>query len=427
MTDRTLLPVPDGLVLLTFDDANHSDLANVAPLLLQHGFGATFFVSEGLGFAEGKPGEFMNWEQIRQLHDLGFEIGNHTRSHLDTTQLTAEEVRAEIDHIQRRCAEHGIPAPSSFCYPGFHHSPEVVRVVASAGFEFARRGVYPEYSDTGRGARGPAYDPRADHPLLIPTTGYAGPEWTLDDLAWAVAQARDGRIASICFHGVPLRRYHWVSTELDAFTTYMQYLADAGCTVIACRDLADYVDPAWAGADPYEAISRRARFAAIDLKCEYRDEQATGPMGGHRVQSRHTTRNWTTLSDTSVPSLLRQYWYSTPLMRRPPSPPRIRPMSTVSCGWARIQARTSLPNSSVTALMYSAWPVKVKVWPSISHVASQFTSNIQPLSVAGAPPLSTPLEASTRRAKSVFRKMNPGMSHDARNPGVYLSTFACEP
>ena len=286
MTDRQLLPIPDGLVLLTFDDANHSDLANVAPLLLQYGFGATFFVSEGLGFAEGKPGEFMTWDDIRALHDLGFEIGNHTRSHLDTTQLTAEEVRAEIDHIQRRCAEHGIPAPSSFCYPGFHHSPEVVRVVASAGFDFARRGVYPEYSDTGRGARGPAYDPRADHPLLIPTTGYAGPEWNLDDLAWAVDQARDGRIASICFHGVPLRRYHWVSTELDVFTTYMQYLADAGCTVIACRDLADYVDPAWAGADPYEAINGRTRFAAIDARCEYR----TDPLGIDELAPRFSWR-----------------------------------------------------------------------------------------------------------------------------------------
>ena len=275
MTDRQPLPIPDGLVLLTFDNANHSDLASVAPLLLRHGFGATFFISEGLGFIEGRPGEFMTWDEIRRLHDLGFEIGNHTKSHLDTTLLAAEDARAEIAHIQQRCMAHGIPAPTSFCYPGFHHSPELVEVVASEGFEFARRGVYPEYSDTGRGARGPAYDPRADHPLLIPTTGYAGPEWNLDDLAWAVEQATDGRIASICFHGVPLRRYHWVSTELDVFATYMQHLADAGCTVIACRDLAGYVDPDWAGSDPYEAINGRTRFAAIDARCEYR----TDPLG----------------------------------------------------------------------------------------------------------------------------------------------------
>ena len=289
MTDRSLVPIPDGLVLLTFDDANQSDLVNAAPLLRHHGFGATFFVSEGLGFTEGKPGEFMTWDDIRSLHDLGFEIGNHTRSHLDTTRLTAAQARDEMAHIQRRCAEHGIPAPTSFCYPGFHHSPEVVGVVASEGFVFARRGVYPECSDNGQGARGPAYDPRRDHPLLIPTTGYAGPEWTLDDLAWAVDQARGGRIASICFHGVPLRRYPWVSTELDAFTVYMQYLADSGCTVIACRDLADYVDPAWAGSDPYEAISSRSRFAAIDPRCEYQADPVgldeTAPRFSWKIQA----------------------------------------------------------------------------------------------------------------------------------------------
>ena len=297
MTDRTLLGIPDGLVVLSFDDANHSDLASVAPLLRRHGFGATFFVSEGLGFTEGRPDEFMTWDQIRALHDLGFEIGNHTRSHLDTTLLTAEQVRAEIGHIQQRCTEHGIEAPTSFCYPGFHHSPDVVRAVASEGFKFARRGVYPEYSDTGRGARGPVYDPHRHHPLLIPTTGYAGPEWTLDDLAWAVEGARDGRIASICFHGVPLRRYHWVSTELDVFARYMQYLADAGCTVIACRDLADYVDPAWAGPDPYEAINRATGFAAIDAKCEYRvdplglDEPA--PRFSWRIQATDRSQSQT--------------------------------------------------------------------------------------------------------------------------------------
>ena len=275
LIEGEVLAIPDGLVLLTFDDANYSDLHTVAPILQGHGFGATFFVSEGLGFTEGTPGGFMTWPEIRQLHDLGFEIGNHTRNHLDMTQLSAAQLRDEIAHIQRRCTDHGIDAPTSFCYPGFHHSPSVVRAVAEAGFAFARRGTHPEHSDNGRGGRGPVYDPRVDHRLLIPTTGYAGPEWTVDDLAWAVEQARDGRIASICFHGVPLRRYHWVSTEVDDFAACMQYLAYADCTVIACRDLARYVDPAWAGEDPYAALDARSRFAAVDATCEY----STDPLG----------------------------------------------------------------------------------------------------------------------------------------------------
>ncbi len=36
-------PIPDGLVVLTFDDGNKSDYTYVGPLLRRYGFGATFF------------------------------------------------------------------------------------------------------------------------------------------------------------------------------------------------------------------------------------------------------------------------------------------------------------------------------------------------------------------------------------------------
>ena len=35
-------PIPDKLVVLTFDEGNTSDLRTVVPILKQHGFGATF-------------------------------------------------------------------------------------------------------------------------------------------------------------------------------------------------------------------------------------------------------------------------------------------------------------------------------------------------------------------------------------------------
>ena len=37
----SLLPIPNGLVALTFDDGNKSDFTYVAPLLKQYGFGAS--------------------------------------------------------------------------------------------------------------------------------------------------------------------------------------------------------------------------------------------------------------------------------------------------------------------------------------------------------------------------------------------------
>lgn len=76
-TNRQL--IPERLVVLTFDDGVKSQYTVVAPLLQQHGFGATFYITEGLRFLEDKS-RYLTWAEVQALHDLGFEIGNHTRS-----------------------------------------------------------------------------------------------------------------------------------------------------------------------------------------------------------------------------------------------------------------------------------------------------------------------------------------------------------
>src|SRR5436853_303369 len=77
-------PIPDRLVVLTFDDASRSHYAVARPLLKKYGFGATFFVTEGFDFPTNKR-DFMTWEEIAQLHRDGFEIGNHTLDHKGVT------------------------------------------------------------------------------------------------------------------------------------------------------------------------------------------------------------------------------------------------------------------------------------------------------------------------------------------------------
>ena len=64
------LPIPDRLVVLSFDDGNKSDITYVAPALQRLGFGATFFVSEGLGF--GGP-QRLSWDDVRQLDQMGLK------------------------------------------------------------------------------------------------------------------------------------------------------------------------------------------------------------------------------------------------------------------------------------------------------------------------------------------------------------------
>src|SRR5262249_24077319 len=160
-----LLPIPDRLVVLTFDDSKASHYTVVRPILKRYGFGATFFISEGFGFPTNKQ-DYLTWDQIAQLHQDGFEIGNHTRDHLGVSSKTLGQLREQIEPINRRCAEHGIPRTVSFAYPGNAIVPEALPILSELGFRFARRGGAPEYPyEHGRGF---AYEPGADHPLLIP-------------------------------------------------------------------------------------------------------------------------------------------------------------------------------------------------------------------------------------------------------------------
>ena len=72
--------VPDKLVVLTFDDSVVSHHSVVRPLLKRYGFSATFFITEGFSFHANKQG-YITWEQIAELHQDGFEIGDHTPDH----------------------------------------------------------------------------------------------------------------------------------------------------------------------------------------------------------------------------------------------------------------------------------------------------------------------------------------------------------
>ncbi len=254
-------PIPDRLVVLTFDDASRSHYTNVAPLLKEYGFGATFFITEGFDFQTNKV-DYLTWEQIKELHEDGFEIGNHTRDHLGITDKNVDKLAEQLEGIAARCDEHGIPRPVTFAWPGNAITEKGFATLSEHGIRFARRGGAPEYSyETGRGF---AYEPGRDHPLLIPSAGDARPTWTLPDFIRAVDQARDGKIAVIQFHGVPDTAHDWVSLSLQDFEACLKYLQLNNFHVVALRDLENYVDLTITPDDPWAIVESRRDRAAID-------------------------------------------------------------------------------------------------------------------------------------------------------------------
>ncbi len=247
-------PIPDRLVVLTFDDSAKSHYTIARPLLKEHGFGATFFITEGFDFKDNKK-DYMTWDEIHELHQDGFEIGNHTQDHLGITDATVPRLKEQLDGITMQCEAHGIPAPVTFAWPGNAMTPAAFDILKQRGIQLARRGGAPEYPyEEGRGF---AFEPGSDHPLMLPSAGDARPKWTLHDFIRAAEQARDGHIAILQFHGVPDTAHDWVSSNAQNFEAYLKYLKLEKYRVIALRDLREYVDPSVTPADPKAIIEAR--------------------------------------------------------------------------------------------------------------------------------------------------------------------------
>ncbi len=249
----------DRIVVLTFDDSAKTHFSTVRPILLKYGFGATFFITEGWDFASNKR-DYMTWDEIAQLHRDGFEIGNHTRDHMGINDKNLDRIEEQLQAIDDRCKEHGIPKPVSFAWPGNATTTKAFDILAKHGIRFARRGGAPERSyESGAGF---AYEPGKDHPLLLPSAGDAKPKWEIADFISAAKQAQNNRIAILQFHGVPDTAHDWVSTASEKFEAYMHYLAVEKYRVVALKDLLKLVQPAELPKDPMQIVRARQQAPA---------------------------------------------------------------------------------------------------------------------------------------------------------------------
>lgn len=88
-----IVPAGEGnpeAVLLTIDDAPDENAVEMAQLLKEQDVPAIFFVN-GM-FIESEEGQ----QKLKEIYELGFEIGNHTYNHFNMQEITPEDTRLEI-------------------------------------------------------------------------------------------------------------------------------------------------------------------------------------------------------------------------------------------------------------------------------------------------------------------------------------------
>jgi peptidoglycan/xylan/chitin deacetylase (PgdA/CDA1 family) len=127
---RGLIACPPRPVAITFDDGYDNAATVALPILMRHGFPATFYIITG---NVGRAG-YLSWEQVRALRDGGMEIGAHTITHPALSALPLQQAQAEIvgskQELERRL---GI-AITSFSYPTGDYDEAVAELVRAAGF-----------------------------------------------------------------------------------------------------------------------------------------------------------------------------------------------------------------------------------------------------------------------------------------------------
>ncbi|MFG2653073.1 polysaccharide deacetylase family protein [Streptomyces sp. NPDC048436] len=149
---RTL---PARPVLITFDDGYEGVHRHALPVLAEHGFASTLFVStgwlRGAHDTGGGPDLMLDWDQVRQLAAAGTEIGGHSHTHPQLDQLDDGDLWFELLRCKEIVTDELGTAPASFAYPYGYSNRRVRRTVRTAGFTqslavgngLARRGQGP--------------------------------------------------------------------------------------------------------------------------------------------------------------------------------------------------------------------------------------------------------------------------------------------
>lgn len=112
-------------IAITFDDG-YRDNRRAADELLRHQLPACFFIATDFIGTERIPwwdadaaisSEWMSWDEVRSLRRDGFELGSHTRNHIDLGIVSGDEAREEILGGARRLAEETGETARMFSYP----------------------------------------------------------------------------------------------------------------------------------------------------------------------------------------------------------------------------------------------------------------------------------------------------------------------
>lgn len=221
------------VVSLTFDDG-YTDQLVAADIMDDHGMKGTFYVSSGLVSPETGPGDpvpaYMTAPQLIGLQARGHEVGGHTATHANLTQLDADEAARQVCNDRAALTDLGLRV-TSFAYPYAAVDAQAEQVVEGCGYNSARglgdirSPEVPGVDYTCAGCPVTESIPPAN-PFVTAAPNQVENTWTLASLQETVTRAETtGGWLQLTFHRVD-NTGGTISIAPELFEQFTQWLSE---------------------------------------------------------------------------------------------------------------------------------------------------------------------------------------------------------
>ena len=244
-------------VLFTFDDGWEDQYIYAYPILRNAGFSATAYLNRNA--VENHWDEMMSLAQAQELHDNGWDIGNHTTNHHEIGDQTDPESLAELRtmYLENQnwiISEFGERGAYHACYPSGLFSDPLIDVLKNIGVLTARATIESLIST-------PISNPDDYYRLPVKpiTSNWGDMTSTLAKIDKAVT---NGQTLIFFLHRVDLERAELttITSDFQEVVDYCKYYSDQG--LLSVMTMSEWYNNE-TGYDPPPAGSFRVSFNSM--------------------------------------------------------------------------------------------------------------------------------------------------------------------
>lgn len=210
-------------VIITFDDGKDNVYSLAYPILQANHQKAVFFVSSSKVDTAG----YCSLAQLQILNSAGWDIANHSKTHVNLTAISEAQMHTEIDDCQNYLENNGFNSYKFLAYPYGNYNDSIVNYLTAQGYNAARTIIG-------------GYNPLTLN-LLMLSIMPKNTTTTVDVQGYIDYAIANRRLLVLTFHELVAAaptEYQWLDSDFQIISDYIKTKVNAGD--LRCVTMSEY-------------------------------------------------------------------------------------------------------------------------------------------------------------------------------------------